>query len=46
MIYNDKNIVTITIEVKLDAWKESKQKEQLLELLKEFDVIKLTWEEK
>jgi len=44
-MYNE-NKVIITMELKLDAWKESKQKEQLLELLKDFDIIKLTWEEK
>ena len=42
----DENKVIITMEVKLDSWIESKQKEQLLELLKDFDIIKLTWEEK
>lgn len=40
------NKIIITMEVKLNGWKESNQKEQLLELLKEFDIIKLTWEEK
>ena len=40
------NRVLITMELKLDAWIESKQKEKLLDLLKEFDVIKLEWEEK
>ena len=44
-MYNE-NKVIITMEVKLDSWIESKQKEQLLELLKDFDIIKLTWEEK
>ena len=44
-MYNE-NKVIITMEVKLDSWIESKQKEQLLELLKEFDIIKLTWEER
>lgn len=33
-MYNE-NKVIITMEVRLDAWKESKQKEQLLELLKD-----------
>lgn len=42
----DENKVIITMEVKLDSWIKSNQKAQLLELLKEFDVIKLTWEEK
>ena len=40
------DILSITFEVKMDAWKESRQKEQLLDLLKDFDIIKLTWEEK
>lgn len=44
-MYTNK-IVQITIEVKIDSWKESKQKDNLLELLKDFDIIKLTWEEK
>lgn len=43
-MYNE-NKVIITMEVKLDSWIKSNQKAQLLELLKEFDIIKLTWEE-
>lgn len=40
------DLIEINIEVRIDTWKELQQKEKLLEILKEFDIKKLTWEEK